>query len=212
MNCISTKVSILAALVLASGSTLSPASAATWKIDPAHSHAQFSIRHMMISNVRGDFSRISGVVDYDSKNISKAKVSADIDVSTVDTGEPDRDKHLRGTDFFDVGKYPAMMFKSKKVIGAKDGKFKLVGDLTLHGVTKEVTLDVDGPTPEIKDPKGNVKIGASASTKINRKNFGITTGGIMDNGGALIGEDVTISIDLEMTKEAASVSTNSSTK
>lgn len=211
MNRISSTASILTVLALASGA-FSSASAATWKIDPAHSHAQFSIRHMMISNVRGDFSRISGIVDYDSKNLAKAKVSADIDVSTVDTGEPDRDKHLRGSDFFDTGKYPAMMFKSKKVTGIQDGKFKLVGDLTLHGVTKEVTLDVDGPTPEIKDPKGNIKIGASATGKINRKNFGITTGGLMDNGGALIGDDVTISIDLEMTKQAAPVSTSSSSK
>jgi polyisoprenoid-binding protein YceI len=177
------------------------ANAFTWEIESSHSHAQFSVRHMMISNVRGDFSRVSGTVDYDGKNIDQAKVDATIDVSAVNTGEAARDKHLLQADFFDFAKYPKMIFKSKKVVPVDAGHFKLIGDLTLRGITKEVTLDVDGPTPEIKDPQGNVKIGASETTKINRKDFGISMNNVLDNGGAMIGNDVAITIDLELVKK-----------
>ncbi len=181
--------------------TESPKSASsTWTIDSAHARAAFSVRHMMISNVRGDFSKVSGNVEYDGKNVKSIKTDATIDVSTVSTGEPGRDEHLRGDGFFNVAKFPTMTFKSKKIAPAGKGKFKMTGDLTIHGVTKEVTFDVDGPSPEIKDKKGGTHIGASAVTKINRKDFGISYGGLLDNGGPMIGDDVDITLDIELIK------------
>ena len=146
----------------------------TWNIDPAHSSAHFSVRHMMISNVRGEFTKVTGKAQFDPQNPSKGfSVEATIDVNTINTREADRDQHLKGPDFFDVEKYPSITFKSTGAEhGARD--LKLRGDLTIHGITREVTLDVEGPTPPTKDPWGNTRIGASATTKINRKDFGLT--------------------------------------
>lgn len=173
----------------------------TWTIDSAHSSADFSVRHMMISNVKGDFRKVEGTIDYDGKNAKTLKVDATIDASTVNTGEKGRDEHLKGGDFFDVEKYPKMSFKSKSAKKLGKDKIEVKGDLTMKGVTKEVTLIVDGPTAEIKDPHGGYKIGASATTKINRKDFGITYGKLMDNGGAMIGDDVAISLEIEAGKK-----------
>lgn len=178
------------------------AQANEWSIDPYHSAANFSVRHMMISNVRGDFSGVKGSANYDGKDVKSISVDATIDTSTISTGEPDRDKHLKAADFLDTAKYPVMTFKSKKVIPVNAGNFKLVGDLTLHGVTKEVTLDVEGPTPAINDGRGNTKIGASATAKINRKDFGIVTNTVLETGGVAIGEDINIVLDIEMSKKA----------
>ena len=177
----------------------------TWSVDPAHTTAQFSVRHMMISNVKGDFTKVSGSADYDGKHLNKAKVSAVIDVTSVDTHEPHRDAHLKGKDFFDVEKYPTMTFESKKIETTGKGKFKMIGDLTLHGVTKEVTLEGEGPTEQIKDPHGNMRMGASAEGKINRKDFGLTYAGALDNGGAVIGDDVGIALEVELMKKATPV-------
>lgn len=176
-----------------------------WNIDTAHSNAGFSVRHMMISNVKGDFSNVKGTVEYDGKNINTIKVNADIDVASVNTNDKGRDEHLRKADFFDTEKFPKMTFKSKKVKSLGKGKFALVGDLTMKGVTKEVTLDVEGPSAVIKDGRGGTKVGASASTKINRKDFGLSYGGLMDNGGAMIGDEVKITLEIEAdkAKEAA---------
>lgn len=174
----------------------------TWNIDSGHARAGFSVRHMMISNVRGDFSKVTGTVEYDGKDVKSIKADATIDVSTIDTGESTRDEHLRGDGFFNVAKFPTMTFKSKKVQSAGKDKFKMTGDLTIHGVTKEVTFDVEGPSPEIKDKKGGTHIGASALAKINRKDFGITYGGLLDNGGPMIGDDVNITLDIELIKSA----------
>jgi polyisoprenoid-binding protein YceI len=174
-----------------------------WKIDSSHSAAQFSVKHMMISNVRGEFSGVKGTVQLDHEKPETAKVDATIDVSTVNTREPQRDEHLKGKDFFDVSQFPTATFKSKKVLDVSKGHFKLLGDFTLHGVTKEVTLMVEGPSAEIKDPKGNARIGATATTTINRRDFGISYGGKMDNGGLMIGEEIPITIDIEMVKAPA---------
>lgn len=172
-----------------------------WTIDSAHSSADFSVRHMMISNVKGDFRKVEGTIDYDGKNAKSLKIEATIDASTVNTGEKGRDEHLKGGDFFDVEKYPKMTFKSKSAKKVGKDKIEVVGELTMKGVTKDVTLTVDGPTAEIKDPHGGFKIGAAATTKINRKDFGITYGKLMDNGGAMIGDDVAISLEIEAGKK-----------
>ncbi|HEY9712706.1 MAG TPA: YceI family protein [Chroococcales cyanobacterium] len=187
-------------LIVASA-MISPALASdTWDIDSAHSSARFSVRHMMISNVNGQFSKVSGKVEYDGKALDKAKVDATIPVGTVNTQEPGRDEHLRGKDFFDAAAFPDMTFKSKKIVTDKDG-FKIYGDLTLHGVTKEVVLQADPLAKPIKDPKGKTRIGASATGKINRKDFGISFNKAMDNGGAMVGDDVKITLDVELVKE-----------
>jgi polyisoprenoid-binding protein YceI len=179
-----------------------PAAAATstWNIDPAHSSAQFSVRHLAISTVRGTFSKISGTVQLDESDITKSTVNVSIEVATVDTHEPDRDADLRTDKFFDVAKYPTMTFKSKKVEQVAPGKLKVTGDFILHGVTKEVVLDVEGPTPPVKDPWGNQRAAVSASTKINRQVYGVKWNANMDNGGVVVGDDVSINLDVEMVK------------
>jgi polyisoprenoid-binding protein YceI len=185
-------------------STALPSLAETYTIDPQHSQAGFSIRHMMLSNVRGAFSKVSGTVEYDPAKPAASKVNATIEMSSVDTHDAKRDEHLRSADFFDVEKYPTMTFKSTKVAPrGKDG-LTVTGDLTLHGVTKQVVLNVEGPTAELKDPKG-AKRGASATTKIHRKDFGITYNKQLDNGGVALGEDVDVTLDVEI-KAAAPVS------
>lgn len=176
------------------------AQAESWKIDPSHSAALFSVRHMMVSNVRGDFSNVSGTVDYDPKRPTDSKVNAKIDVSTVNTGDGKRDEHLRNKDFFDVEKFPQMTFVSRKFIKSGSNKLKVVGDLTLHGVTKEVVLDLDGPSPVVTDKKGNSRMGATATTKINRKDFGMAYNSVLDTGGVAIGEEIPITIELELHK------------
>jgi len=172
----------------------------TYTIDPAHSTADFKVRHLMISNVRGEFSGVSGTVQFDPANPANSKVAARIDVKTVQTREAQRDAHLKSADFFDVEKYPEMTFVSKKVSGG-DGEYTVTGDLTIHGVTKEVKLEVEGPGPEVKDPWGNFKSGASAKTKINRKDFGLVWNVALETGGVLVGEDVQITLELELTKQ-----------
>ena len=179
-----------------------PAGAATstWNIDPAHSSAQFSVRHLAISTVRGTFSKISGTVLLDESDVTKSTVNVSIDVATVDTHEPNRDADLRTDKFFDVAKYPTMTFKSKKVEQVAPGKLKVTGDFTLHGITKEVVLDIEGPTPPVKDPWGNQRAAVSASTKINRQVYGVKWNANMDNGGVVVGDDVSITLDVEMVK------------
>ena len=168
----------------------------TWQIDPNHTAAQFSVRHMGISTVRGAFTKVSGSAQYDPSNVSKTSVDATIDASSVDTRVSMRDEDLRSPNYFDVAKYPTITFKSKSVQAAGEGKLKIVGDLTIHGVTKEVTLDVDGPSAPVTDPKGNSHVGASASTTVNRKDFGV--GGSSN----VVGEDITITIDVELVRKA----------
>jgi polyisoprenoid-binding protein YceI len=163
----------------------------TWYLDPPHSAAQFSVRHMGISTVRGTFTKVNGEV-IDSPDLSKASVKVTIDASSVDSRVQRRDDDLRSDHFFDVAKYPNITFQSKRVESAGAGKLKVTGDLTIHGVTKEVVLDVDGPTPAIKDPRGNSHRGVSATTTINRTDFGITA----DSG--MIGDQIGIQLDVEL--------------
>jgi polyisoprenoid-binding protein YceI len=164
----------------------------TWKIDPAHSAAQFAVRHMGISTVRGEFKKVSGSAGYDTADPGKTSLDATIDATTVDTRVDMRDNDLRSRNFLDVQKYPTITFKSKRAEAAGPGKMKITGDLTIHGVTKEVVLDVDGPTSPVKDPRGNFHIGASATTKINRKDFGV-------NGApGMAGDEISITIDAEL--------------
>jgi polyisoprenoid-binding protein YceI len=177
------------------------AQTASWNVDPAHSKAVFSVKHLGISTVRGELSKMTGQAQVDDKDISKSQIEVTLDATTVNTGQEGRDKDLRSPNFLDVEKFPTMNFKSKSVSGSA-GNLKLTGDLTIHGVTKEVTFDLDGPSAAIKDPWGNLRRGASATTKINRKDFGISFNAVMDNGGLVVGNDITITIDLELTKKA----------
>ena len=168
------------------------AQATTWKIDPNHSAAQFSVRHMGISTVRGAFTKVSGTVTYDPSDPSKTVIDATIDASSVDTRVETRDNDLRSDHFFDVAKYPTLTFKSRHVEATGAGKLKATGDLTIHGVTKEVVLDIDGPSAPVRDPKGNSHVGASASTKINRTDYGV------NGASTMVGNDIPITIDVEL--------------
>ena len=180
-----------------------PAAAANsnWQIDPAHSSAQFSVRHLAISTVRGAFSKVTGSVVFDDKDISKSSVEVTIDASSVDTRVPDRDNDLRSEKFFDVAHYPSITFKSRKVEQLAPGKLKVTGDLTIRGTTKEVVLDVEGPTAPMKDPWGNTRNAATATTRINRQDFGVKWNATLDNGGVVVGDDVSIVIDVELVKK-----------
>ncbi len=187
-----------------------PACAASseWRIDPQHSSALFAVKHLMISIVRGEFHGVTGTANWDDQDITKSTVDVTIDAATVETREPKRNAHLKSPDFFDVAKYPAITFKSKKVEQAAPGKIKITGDLTIHGVTKEVVLDVDGPTPPIRDPWGNSRAAISATTKVNRQDFGVKWNANLDGGGVVVGDDVNITIDVEMIKHAPAKSGN----
>ena len=168
----------------------------TWKLDPMHSAAQFAVRHLGISTVRGEFRKVSGTANYDPADPGKTALDATIDATTVDTRVDMRDNDLRSPNFLDVQKYPTITFKSKRAESAGSGKLKITGDLTIHGVTKEVVLDVDGPTAPVKDPRGNIHMGASASTTINRKDFGV-------NGApGMVSDEITITIDTELVKSS----------
>ncbi|HYX70930.1 MAG TPA: YceI family protein [Terriglobales bacterium] len=175
----------------------------TWAIDPAHSTAAFTVRHMMINNVRGEFSKVTGMLQLDSADITKSSAEATIDAASVNTRVEARDNDLRSANFFDVAKYPTLSFKSTKVEQAGPGKLKVTGDLTMHGVTRSVVLDVDGPSPEIKDPWGNTRIGVSASTRINRKDWGLTYNKLLETGAMVVSEEVTIDLELELVKKPA---------
>jgi polyisoprenoid-binding protein YceI len=170
----------------------------SWRIDPLHSLAQFSVRHMMISTVRGQFGGVKGTIVYDPKNPTAATVEATIDCATINTGEPKRDNDLKGEEFFDVKKYPVMKFKSKKVEVAGAGRLKVTGDLTINAITRQVVLDLEGPTAPIKDTQNREKIGASATTKVSRKEFGILYNPIMETGGVAVSDEVSIVLDIEM--------------
>src|SRR5512146_1280685 len=185
--------SLLAAPVLAQ--------AATWDLDPNHTAIQFKVKHMVVSNVRGNFEKFSGTVVYDEADVAKSSADVSIDLASVNTRVEKRDNDLRSPNFFDVAKYPTMTFKSKRVEKVQDGRLKMIGDLTLHGVTREVALDVEGPTAAIKDPQGNTRVGGQATAKINRKDFGLTWHKLLAGGGLVVGDDVEITIDVEIVKK-----------
>ncbi|HZA52118.1 MAG TPA: YceI family protein [Myxococcaceae bacterium] len=174
--------------------------AAEYVIDPAHSNAMFAVRHLMVATVRGEFGKVQGTLTLDEKDITKSTVTATIDTASIDTDEPKRDDHLRSADFFDAQKYPAITFKSTKVQKAKNG-LKVTGDLTIRDVTKPVVLEVEGPTKPIKDPMGTTKIGASATTKINRQDYGLKWNRPLEAGGVVVGDEVRITLDLEFNQK-----------
>lgn len=172
-----------------------------YTIDAAHSRAQFSVRHMMVSNVRGEFTKMKGSIDYDEKNPAAMRIEATIDAASINTGEPKRDEHLKSPDFFDAARYPTITFRSKSARKTANG-LAVTGDLMIHGVTKEVVLQVEGPSPEVRDPWGNLRRGATATTKINRKDFGLTWNAALETGGVVVGEEVSITIDVQAMRPA----------
>jgi len=175
-----------------------PALASTWAIDPDHSNAQFKIQHMVIASVRGNFPEVEGTLHLDDKDITRSTVLVTIAVNSLDTNVAKRDAHLKSADFFNVDNCPVMTFVSKKVEQVAKRQLKVTGDLTIYAVTKEVELRIQGPTESIKDPWGNTRKGVQATTRIDRKDFGLTWNKTLDNGGLLIGNEVDISIDVEL--------------
>lgn len=184
----------------ASTQTIS-APSSNWTIDASHSGVHFSVRHMMITNVRGEFQKLSGSVRYDAKRPEQLEIRASIDAASINTREPQRDGHLRSADFLDVEQYPQLTFVSRSTKLKSGGDLEVTGDLTIHGVTRPVVLHVDTPTPESKDPFGNVRVGASATTKIKRSDFGMTWNSVIEAGGVLVGDEVAITLDISLIKQ-----------
>ena len=181
--------------------TALPAGAQTWTLDPNHTRANFSARHMMVTTVRGDFHNITGTVEYDGKDVTKALINVTIDTRTLDTKLEPRDAQLKDPDFLDVVKYPTMTFTSKRIEPPRGGVFRVVGDLTIRTVTREVVLEVEGPSPVMTD-RGTQVIGATATAKINRRDFGMTWNRALETGGVLVGDEITITIDMQMRRPA----------
>jgi len=175
-------------------------STTTWNLDPAHTVAEFKVKHMMIANVKGHFSKVSGVLIRDESNPANDRVEATIEAASIETRNEQRDGHLKSADFFDVEKFPTLHFKSTGISVVGDGELSVEGDLTIRGVTRKVRFAVEGPTPPAKDPWGSTRIGISASTKINRKDFGLTWNTALETGGILVGDDVTIILDAQFVK------------
>lgn len=172
----------------------------TWNLDPVHSVAEFKVKHMMISNVKGQFTSLKGVLDLDEADLTSSHIEASIDAASINTRDAQRDAHLKSADFFDVEKFPTLSFKSTLIDHAGDGELAVAGDLTIHGVTRHVVFTVEGPTPPAKDPWGNTRVGLSATAKINRKDFGLTWNAALETGGILVGDEVTITLDVEFVK------------
>jgi polyisoprenoid-binding protein YceI len=186
-------------LIMTTATEVTPTT--TWNIDPVHSHAEFKVRHMMISNVKGEFKGVTGTLKLNSEDLTKSGVEVSIDSATVNTGDAQRDAHLKSADFFDVEKFPALTFKSNRVSkNNKDGVLTAAGELTIHGVTRNVAFEVEGPSAPMKDPWGNTRIGLSATTRINRKDFGLTWNAALETGGILVGDDVTMTLDVQFIK------------
>jgi polyisoprenoid-binding protein YceI len=174
--------------------------ASTWTIDPDHSNVQFKVRHMMITDVKGTFGKVKGVIRIDETDMSQSAVDVTIEIDSINTGVAKRDEHLKSSEFFDAAKYPTMTFVSRKVTQSGKGQLKVLGDLTIRGISREVVLDVEGPTNEIRDPMGNIRRGVSATTKINRTDFGLTWNKSMESGGMMIDDTVFINLEIEMIK------------
>ena len=171
-----------------------------WNIDPAHSVAEFKVKHMMISNVKGQFPKVTGTLTLDESDLTKSRVAAVIEAGSIETRDAQRDTHLKSVDFFDVEKFPTLTFKSTRISLVRDGELAVEGDLTIHGVTRKVVFSVEGPTPPAKDPWGNTRVAVSATTKISRKDFGLTWNAALETGGILVGDEVTITLDVQFIK------------
>lgn len=172
----------------------------TWNIDPVHSTAQFKVKHMMISNVRGEFTKITGKLELDPSDVTRSHVEASIDATTINTREPDRDTHLKSADFLDVANFPNLTFKSTRISKKGEGELSVEGDLTMRGVTRKAVFEVEGPSAAAKDPWGNMRIGLSATSRVNRKDFGLNWNAVLEAGGILVGDEVTITLDVEFIK------------
>ena len=172
----------------------------TWNIDPVHSVAEFKVKHMMISNVKGQFTAVKGVLALDETALTNSQIEASFDAASISTRDPQRDAHLKSADFFDVEKFPTLSFKSTRVSRVGDGELAVAGDLTIHGVTRKVVFTVEGPTAPAKDPWGNTRLGLSATAKVNRKDFGLTWNATLETGGILVGDEVTITLDVQFVK------------
>jgi polyisoprenoid-binding protein YceI len=189
-----------APVALALALVAAPAIASTWEIDASHSTAQFSVRHLVISNTKGVFTMFRGMVNVPEEDLAKMSLEASVDVASLDTREPKRDAHLKSADFFDVASHPAMTFVSKRVEKLAEDRLKVVGDLTIRGKTKEVVLDVANVSAPVSDPWGNVRRGATATTTINRQDFGVSWNKTLETGGLVVGNDVAITLELELVK------------
>lgn len=172
----------------------------TWNIDPVHSVAEFKVKHMMISNVKGHFTGVSGKLTRNEADHTKSQIEATIDATSINTREPQRDAHLKSADFLDVEKFPTLSFNSTGITRVGEDELTVQGNLTIHGVTRKVTFAVEGPTPPAKDPWGNTRIGLSAITKINRKDYGLNWNAALETGGILVGDEVTITLDVQFVK------------
>ena len=172
----------------------------TWNIDPVHSVAEFKVKHMMISNVKGQFATVTGVLTLDETDLIKSRVEASIEAASVSTRDAQRDTHLKSEDFFHIEKFPRLSFKSARITRTGDGELAVAGDLTIRGVTRNVVFTVEGPTPPAKDPWGNTRLGLWATTKINRKDFGLTWNAALEAGSVLVGDEVTIMLDVQFVK------------
>jgi polyisoprenoid-binding protein YceI len=172
----------------------------TWNIDPVHSVAEFKVKHMMISNVKGQFTAVAGKLSLDEADIINSHIEASIEAASISTRDAQRDAHLKSADFFDVEQYPALTFQSKRITRKADDELAVEGDLTIHGVTRSVVFSVEGPTPAGKDPWGNTRIGLSATTRISRKDFGLTWNATLETGGILVGDEITITLDVQFLK------------
>jgi polyisoprenoid-binding protein YceI len=180
--------------------TIPQTSTTTWNIDPAHSVAEFKVKHMMISNVKGHFTKVTGAFTLDESTLTNSKVEALIEAASIETRDAQRDAHLKSADFLEVEKFPALSFKSTRVSLVRDGELAVEGDLTIRGITRKVVFTVEGPTPPAKDPWGNTRLAVSATTKINRKDFGLTWNTALETGGILVGDEVTITLDVQFVK------------
>jgi len=183
-----------------SAPAITQTSAMTWNIDPAHSVAEFKVKHMMISNVKGHFAKVTGTLILDETDLTKSKVETEIEAASLETRDAQRDAHLKSADFLDVEKFPKLSFTSTRISLVRAGEIAVEGDLTIHGVTRKATLNVEGPTPPTKDPWGNTRVGISATTKINRKDYGLTWNAALETGGIMVGEEVTITLEAEFIK------------
>jgi polyisoprenoid-binding protein YceI len=174
--------------------------ATTWNLDPVHSVAEFKVKHMMISNVKGQFATVTGALTLDEADITKSRLEASIEVASINTRDDQRDAHLKSEDFFHAEKFPRRSFKSTRITRRGNGELAVAGDLTIRGVTRNVVFTVEGPTPPAKDPWGNTRLGLSATTKINRKDFGLTWNAALEAGSVLVGDEVTITLDVQFVK------------
>src|SRR5246500_4784865 len=173
-------------------------STTTWNLDPVHSIAEFKVKHMMISNVKGQFPKVTGVLTLDEADVTKSHVEASIEAASIETRDAQRDAHLRSADFLDVEKYPTLLFQSERIRLLREGELSVEGNLTIHGVTRKVVFTVEGPTPPTKDPWGNTRVGVSGTTKINRKDYGLTWNAALETGGILVCEDNPITLEGEV--------------